>query len=342
MLQLANQTPFSAALSVLPDTQGIESAYAVVKATFALTDTDLVLAEQQLPLLAADVFWGDPVTTGLRAVGEFALPKPATDVLLVARAVAEHADTRVLDVSLRVGPLQKTVRVFGNRRWERAGDGWLPTPPEPFERLPLRWEFAFGGCATATDGAPPDYEPRNPVGRGFIGREEKALAGRSLPNLEDPRQLIRSPADRPPPACFAPIAPTWAPRKAYVGTYDETWQQQRAPYLPHDFDSRYFQVAPADQIAPGFLVGGEPVEIRGCSLGDAIRFALPICSLELEFDFDGAHLPVAPKLETVLLEPDKGRVQLLWRAGIAVDKRLLKLREVIVYCREYPRQPAQA
>ena len=33
----------------------------------------------------------------------------------------------------------------------------------------------------------------------------------------------------------------------------------RQPLLPDDFDDRYFQFAPADQQAPAFLRGGEPV-----------------------------------------------------------------------------------
>lgn len=341
MLQLANHTPFSASLAVLSDTKGVESVYTVVKATFALTGAEPALAECQLPLLAADVFWGDPVETSLQAAGEFALPKPATDVLLVGQAVAGRENTRMLDVRLRVGPVHKVVRAFGNRWWERAGGSWRATPPEPFEHLPLRWELAFGGRAAEADGAPPEYESRNPVGRGFAGRREKDFAGKPLPNLEDPRQLIQSPQDRPAPAGFGPLAPTWSPRKDHAGTYDEAWQKKRAPYLPHDFDSRYFQVAPSDLIAPGFLVGGEPVELTGCSLGGPIRFTLPTCTLELEFDFDGCQTPVRPDLETVLLEPDLGRFQLLWRAGIAVDKHLLKLREVVVRCREYVRPAAE-
>ena len=67
-------------------------------------------------------------------------------------------NTRVLDVRLRVGPVHKAVRVFGNRRWERAGSSWRATPPEPFEHVPLRWELSFGGRA-AGDGVPPKINP---------------------------------------------------------------------------------------------------------------------------------------------------------------------------------------
>jgi hypothetical protein len=336
MLQLENDTAFVAALSVLPDRDGVESAYAVVKATFVLTGAEPQLAPRQAPLLAADVFYGDPAQTSLRALGEFGLPKPATDVLLIGQALAARADTRVLDVALRVGLVHKTVRVFGERRWEKGASGWQPSFPEPFDAIPLRWELAFGGRAAEPVDAS-EYEPRNPVGRGFVGRRDTVIADRPLPNLEDPRQLLRAPFDRPAPACFAPIAPTWVPRRDYAGTYDAAWQRERAPYLPRDFDPRYFQGAPVDLIAPGYLSGGEPVEVIGCTLGEPLRFALPRCTLGFEFDFDGSRLPIEPRLEMVLLEPDHQRLQLLWRAGIPVDKRLLKLRAVEVECPEYPR-----
>jgi len=339
MLQVDNQTPFAAALSVFPDVQGVESAYLVVKATFAFTAEAPALAPAQAPLLAADVFWGDPLQSSLRAAGEFALPKPATDVLLSGRAVAPAPGTRVAEVSLRVGPVFKSVRVFGERRWERHGNRWQPGQPATWERMPLRWELAFGGVLRPRgepDAAVHDWEPRNPVGRGLVD-PDAAPAGEPplMPNLEDPSAPIQSGADRPAPACFAPIAPTWMPRRAFAGTYDEAWTRSRAPYLPEDFDPRYFQLAPAGLIAPGYLQGGEPVELRGFTLDEPLRFELPRLTLDANFDFDGKPRSRPLHLETVLFEPDAGRLQMLWRAGLAVDKKLLKLRTVKLRCAEY-------
>ncbi len=334
MLQVANHTPFTAALSVFPDAQGVETAYGVVKATFAFGAEGAQLADQQLPLLATDVFWGDPQQTSLRAAGEFALCKPATDILLVGRAIAQAPGTRVADVSLRVGPVARTVRVFGDRRWEGSGSRLKPSAPQVWERMPLRWELAFGGIE------PPgpeqrDHEPRNPVGRGIVGKDLARLKDTLLPNLEDPAALITAPEDRPAPVGFAPVAPTWLPRRAFTGTYDEAWQRGRAPYLPLDFDARYFQLAPAELIAPGHLQGGEPVELNGFTLGGPLRFTLPALNLSLVFDFDGAPRPQPAHLEMVLFEPDAGRFQMLWRAAQPVDKKLLKLRELSVRCAEY-------
>lgn len=330
MLQVANHTPFSAALSVFPDPAGVESAYAVVKATFRFGPQGPEVAEQQAPLLATDVFWGDPMQTSLRAVGEFALLKPATDVLLIGRAIAPVANTRVADVSLRVGPVARTVRVFGDRHWEKSGGKWRPSEPQPWERMPLRWELAWGGIAPQKGDDVPEHEPRNPVGLGIVGRDGVPTDAQPLPNLEDPKALLSSPTDRPTPACFAPIAPTWLPRRNFAGTYDDAWISGRAPYLPLDFDARFFHVAPPELIAPGFLQGGEPVELVGFTAGAPIRFTLPECGLALEFDFDGATVPKPPQLEMVLFEPDAGRFQMLWRAVLAVDKKLLKLKQVNV------------
>ena len=342
MLQVANHTPFSAALSVFADPAGVETAYAVVKATFALGAEGPTLAKTQLPLLAGDVFWGDPTSSSLRAAGEFALLKTATDVLLTGRAVAPAADTRVADISLSVGSLARRVRVFGDRQWQRAGKGWRMSEPQPWQRMPLRWELAFGGVAPAKDGEAPDYEPRNPVGRGFVARRAQPVEGQALPNLEDPEALLAEPHDRPLPACFAAVAPTWAPRRQYAGTYDEAWTSARAPYLPLDFDPRFFQIAPPALMTTGFLQGGEAVRLAGFAAGAPIEFTLPACGLELEFDFDGARLPHPPQLELVLFEPDMGRFQMLWRAALPVDKKLLKLRSLTVRSSRYEADGSEA
>ncbi len=340
MLQLKNYTPFPASMAVFSNRDGVECAYAAVKATFQLSATGIVPAAQQMPLIATDVYWGEPDKSSLRAAAELTLPKTATDILLQGYAVAPRENTRVAEVSLKVGSLSKTLRVFGDRRWQKTDFGWEATSPEVWEQTPLRWELAFGGVAPPVDGEPPEFESRNPVGRGFNGRDERYWEGLPLPNIEDPAQLMRHPSDRPSPAGCAPIAPSWSPRREYAGTYDEAWQARRAPYLPLDFDDRFLQVAPMGLIAPGYLSGGEAVEVAGCSVGGPLRFILPACTWLMVFDFDGQQRRETPKLETVSIEPNSGRVQMLWRAGIRVDKQLLKLREVQVHCREFPPRTA--
>ncbi len=338
MLQVDNRTPFTATLAVFADPRGIETAYAVVKAAFHVGADGVVPTPKPLPLLAGDVFWGDPQTTGLRAAGELTLCKPATDIVLLGSAVARREGERAMPVSLRVGPVTSALLVFGPRHWQRRGAQWVPSDPEPFERVPLRWELAFGGMERLANGqAAKEFEPRNPVGRGFIGTHETEFADRPLPQIEHPEQRLQAAGERPPPVGWAPIAPFWSPRREYAGTYDAVWQKGRAPYLPTDFDERFLQTAPPGLVAPGHLVGGESVQVAGClPNGQALAFDLPRCTIGTRFNFRGDEIDVTPRLDSVIIEPDQRRVQLVWRAALEVDKHLLKLTALRVDCAEYP------
>jgi len=334
MLQVVNPTPLPAVLAVFANPAGVECAYAAVKASFDFSSGTPLLSPRQASFLATDVYWGDPAASSLRAAADLTLLKPTTDILLLGRAVAPEP-VRSMDVKLRVGPVLRQLRVFGDRHWQHQDQAWTISSPALFERMPIRWELAFGGSVTV-EGKPPQYESRNPVGRGFITADETDFAGRPLPNIEDPAQLLAAPTDTPEPAGFAPIPPLWQPRRSHAGTYDETWQTKRAPYLPLDFNPSFFNVAPPSLCAPTYLEGGEEVAIDGCTAGAPLRFTLPRLSLELQWDFDGRKTSARPVLDTILIEPDQGRLQMVWRAAQPVDKKLSRLRQVELRCGELP------
>ncbi|MCK6392947.1 DUF2169 domain-containing protein [Zoogloea sp.] len=330
MLQVVNTTPYPATLAVFPSPSGVECAYAAVKISYDLSTGVPQLAASQAMFLASDVYWGDPASTSLRAAADLTLLKPSTDVLLLGRAVAPAGPVPSMEVALRVGTLSRRLRIFGERTWQREGEGWRPSAPQPFERLPLRWELAFGGTSRAHPEHPPECEQRNPVGRGFVASWDTDPAGLPLPCIEDPDALLRHPHERPEPAGMAPVAAGWLGRARHAGTYDAAWQKTRAPYLPLDFDPRFFQVAPPGLVAPVRLTGGEDVELEGVTGGGRVGFALPRPDLQMAFDFAGRHMAAAPLLDTVLIEPDMARLQMVWRAELAVDKHLLKLRALHV------------
>jgi hypothetical protein len=340
MLQLKNHTPFQCSLAVFPSADGVECAYGVVKATFALKDG--TVAPEKAPIVPVDEHWGEPGASSLKYAAEMTLTKPGTDVLLLGHAYAPGGRTREMEVTLKVGALAKTVRVFGNRTWKSGLLGYKISEPEPFEKVPLKYELAFGGTdPNPRDPKAVDYEPRNPVGRGLVPKNSQLSAeGIALPNLEDPRQLIAGLKDRPAPACFAPTCGHWEPRKSYAGTYDQAWTKKRAPYLPVDFDPRFFQCALPDLIAKEYLRGGEPVEITGASPAGPLVFTLPVCALELVFHLDGKAHRHVPKLDTVVFEPDAQRFWMVWRACQLVDKKLLRLSELEVICPQYPKRKA--
>jgi hypothetical protein len=324
-------------MGLFPNQEGVDCAYGAVKATFQMGSDGVSLAKEQVALVLADEYWSDPKSSSLKNAAEIGLSKPATDVLLQGHAYAPGGNAISSEVRLIVGGLQKTVRIFGNRFWEGGLLGLRISEPEPFQKIPLRYEFAFGGTdKQPEDEAKTDYEPRNPVGRGLVPKKSRTPGkGTPLPNLEDPRQLIKSPKDRPPPACFGPICSHWDPRKSYAGTYDEAWMKKRAPYLPTDFNPRFFQTAPPDQISPAYLKGDESVEISGATPGPPLRFQLPRCTVSMIFHLDGRDCPQTPNLDTVCFEPDEKRLCMIWRSCQVVDKKPHALRELEIQCREF-------
>lgn len=336
MLQLRNQTPFDGAMVPCPDPSGVESVYVVVKGSFTVGKSVDVAAEQQ-PLCYAAEYYGDPGASSLRVPGDVSLMKPGTDVLLIGSAYAPGGHPAwQADVSLSVGPLAKSVRVSGERVWDVGAGGSSVSWVAPFERLPLVWERAYGG--TDSTDAGPAAEPRNPVGVGFHARGgAKPTAGAPLPNIEDPAALISSWKDAPAPAGVGPIAPHWEPRKSHAGTYDDAWLQNRAPYLPSDFDPRFFQLAPAGQFKVGYLRGGEPVTVIGATPSGRWEFELPAVQVTATFRLDNVTQPTTAVLDTVLLEPDSSRVTLVWRSVFACDKKTLRVRDVEIRCDADPR-----
>ena len=329
MLQIKNRTRFAATLFSSPDPAGVDTLFAVVKGTFTLGPR-VEETEEQTPVVLADRFHGDARTTSIAEPADVSLVKPGTDVLLFGHAYGPGGRaTHQTEVSLRLGPIEKRVAVFGDRRWGGTILSRISSP-EPFERIPLAWERAFGGTeASADDPTRADGEDRNPVGAGFRSRVSgRKLEGLLLPNLEDPAHLISSPGDRPAPVGFGAIAPHWKPRPKYAGTYDAAWQKSRAPYLPDDFDPRFLMVAPEDQQVPGYLKGGEPVEIAGATPSGVLRFSLPARRVDVLFRLDTGEERRTANLDTVILRPDEKKLVVVWRAALPCDKRLLEVREV--------------
>ncbi|WP_437277908.1 DUF2169 domain-containing protein [Sorangium sp. So ce375] len=329
MLQLRNQTPFKASIAVFQDAHGVDTLYVAIRATFTFRGGALRVADAQEPLKLADEYWGEPGQTSLKHAADMHLGKPATDVVLVGEAVAPRGRAvPSLDVSLAVGPVAKVVRVFGDREWRGLLDLRI-SPPIPFERMPLVYERAFGGVLKHDpEKGPLEIDQRNPVGVGFGLRSapvEKAV--RRLPNLEDPAHLISGVRNRPPPAGFGFIAPSWEPRRRYAGTYDDAWQERRAPYLPADFDARFFNAASPGLICSSHLRGGEPVKVQNAG-PDPWDTRLPLCELDVKVAIERDIERPPMRLQTVALEPGAGRLGLVWLGAVGCDKRALKVRLV--------------
>ncbi|HKD39538.1 MAG TPA: DUF2169 domain-containing protein [Myxococcaceae bacterium] len=304
----------------------------IIKERFHLERRNQVARIGGAQVRLADEPWDEdkPETSSVKCPADVCLRKPSTDIVFAASAVGAHrVPATSLDVSLRVGPVETKLRVFGLRVWYKGIAGLALSPPQPFEELPLRWEYAYGGFDASVPEKPLE-EPRNPVGRG-VARDPSTLIHKAAPAIEDPADLISSHRSKPAPAGVGALGRHWEPRRSFAGTMDERWKKERMPLLPLDFDERYNQVAPRKLIAPSYLRGGEPVELQNLCEDGPLRFNLPRLVFFVGARTDDGLLEHRPALDTVLLEPNERRFELTWRAAIPSPKRSSRLRAVQVH-----------
>ncbi|WP_170135507.1 DUF2169 family type VI secretion system accessory protein [Nannocystis exedens] len=320
-----------AELCVATDRDARERCVVVVKGTFCADDRGaLTLAEFQRSLVAADEHYGDPATTSVRHECDFALEKPATDVVVVGKAVAPGGrPVKKLPVRLEVQGRVKELMIHGERRWTsamgiRAGDA------VPFAELPITFDRAFGGMDDSDGPEQVIVETRNPVGIGFHPRRSaRDIEGRPVPNVELLGCPVSSPRDRQEPAGIGCVGRAWQPRIGLAGTYDARWREERAPFLPADFDSRYFQCAPVDQQFPHFK-GGEKICCVHMAARGAVLYTIPSWPVPVEFCFDDGSVVRSGVLDTVTLEPHLELATLVWRASMPLRKKPTALREILV------------
>ncbi|MFP2929494.1 DUF2169 domain-containing protein [Pyxidicoccus sp. 3LG] len=317
--EVENETPFAFEQIYAADEDGRPVLVLMVKATYALRQDRLQLADEQLPVNVAGEAWGEPSESSYRYEPECAFFKPATDVALIGHAHAPNKGATEVLVALQVGPLKKAVHVVGERAWFRSMGRVSMTKPLCFEKLPLTWERAFGGW-DRTDPAKPTFEPRNPVGVGFRASPRHFEEGQKLPNLEDPSEPLREFGQKVTPVGVGFTSPHWQPRANYAGTYDEAWNQRRKPLLPKDFDRRFFNAAAPGLIAPGYLKGDEPVIIVGASPQGRLGFALPGQPPPAVTVRLGGPVTPDMHLDTVILDLERSQVLLLWRGLVPLHR----------------------
>jgi len=333
-VNLENSTAFPAAYTLGRDPDGREHLVVVVKATYAFPDAPdrpPALAAEQQPLVMGDTFTGEPGQSAPVLEADVAPIKPRCDILLIGQAHAPggRAVKRV-PVGLHVGTMQKQFLVVGDRHWTGSGRFVGISDPEPFTTLPISYDVAFGGI----DDSHPDpdrcsaYEA-NPVGRGHRPHK-RDLDGVPLPNTEEADRPVTEPDGRYTPMAFGPVGRGWLPRRGFAGTYDDAWLDDAFPFLPKDFDTRYYQAAPADQQTE-FLRGGEPVILVNLTPQGRTQFTLPRVDLPIYlFPRRGRMEPLSPVIDTLVIEPEARRFCLVWRVRRPLRDSLFELDHLIV------------
>lgn len=337
MWQLENHTPFSSERTWVRDLNGAEIWLVAVKCTFDIKqDGATEIAREQPPVVLTPEYTNpeDPTKSGLKYDMDLVRTKTTTDVVVLGHAYAPHGQPiKELDIGFRVGPVLKRLHLTGDRIWL----GKSPSNPQPFLKMPLVYERAYGGFdPESLHKQTPQWDVRNPLGTGYA-LSTSFLDGLRLPNIEYPDKLVHEWNDCPVPAGFGPICAHWQPRASFAGTYDDKWQQDRFPLFPLDFDDRYFQCAPLDQQAPQFLKGDEPVVLINLTPEGELRFKLPrvILGFETFFYTGEGQLHDQPKLHTVIIEPDFPRVSLVWHTALPCHSKVYKLNKTRIIQKQY-------
>jgi hypothetical protein len=325
-MELVNHSPYTAGVVVDMDRDGADTLVLMVKASFdIMPDGTVTLAADQRDIEWADVYSGEPGASSVLYESDATWGRTGTDVALLGYAYPKRSGDHQVDVGVRVGPLLKTARVFGDRYWEGTRATARISPPDPFEKVPLVWERSFGGVDASPDDARHHAkEARNPVGRGFQAKHSNLpLDGLRLPNVEDPRHLLVNPGDRPAPVGFGFVAKSWMPRVSFAGTYDERWQRTRAPLLPDDYDRR-FTIAAADGLwAEQGLPGGEVADLVQVTPAGRLRFTIPTVKLSASYLAKVPPTNLDMRLVVVCIDVVRMRLTLLWHGIRAIPGGLI-------------------
>jgi len=232
---------------------------------------------------------------------DIGMPKPKGEFLVSGSFYpSEKKDVTQGMAKVKIGQQEKELHILGLRQWRQG----LASAPEPFEFMPIDYKYAFGG---------PDYE-KNPVGIGYKDG--------NLPCIEHPDQMTLSPNDRPTPAGFSGLDPTWPQRMQFQGSYDRKYLKKYFPGYPEDFDWAYFLCAPEDQWCDTYFQGNEPFEIHNMHpdiplIRGNLPNLYPRCFLMHTLGGEEPELAeLSMNLDTIWFFPEKLLALLIWR-GVA-------------------------
>lgn len=331
MLQLRNLTAFAADRALITNADGDHLLVVGVKATFDLKAGKAPeLAVVQEPVVAAPQFVGDDVEATLLRDVELSMDHEGTDIVVNGFAHAPNGKPALtVSTSVKVDQLEAQAVVSGDRVWTKSLLHIVPSDAQPFAKMPLLYERAFGG-GHATDTGDV-WDERNPIGLGYC-EDPSQLIGKPVPNVEGPNALISRAKARQilPVAGFSARPAAWMPRRSLGGTYDDAWLKNRMPHWPHDLKSDYFRVAaPALQSAKT-LRGHEQITLRNLSPEGTLQFAVPRIVPIVRVQLNGERMSIPVAMRRIIIEPELGKFVLFWRATLSCGQSGRQIQKISV------------
>jgi hypothetical protein len=290
-MQLVNQTPLAARVSVSRKDRSQERVGMVwAKATFRWADGQEPWLDSEAPFPLFD----RDIETELGLLPQDNLPRPPKgfEVILLGAAHAPNAvPVTAMTVALSVGTVRRELLVFGDRLWRGKGVSATISAPEPFVRMPLVYERAFGGTRDVLidrDAVLRVSDPFNPLGRGFDpGPQVAPLAQlfkaprpypqyderRALPNIEGPATRITHWEDAPRPACWSAMPMSFAEHALRCFALPEQPMRLPEKLIPRQLYHRAHPDWIIDAPEPGAML-----LLQGLSPTGDVRFRFPALS----------------------------------------------------------------
>jgi hypothetical protein len=334
-MELLNATKMQAGYTMGMKPDGRELLVVVVKGTFTLpqNEENPQLVEKQVSLTEADAFTGEPGLSAALYETDYAAIKLRCDVLLNGSAYApKGSPTSKVNVAIHIGSIAKAFEVVGDRVWLAATLGVIASRPVPFTVMPISYDRAFGG----TDNSHPDPARHrayleNHIGRGFHAvTSPEFIDGTPLPNTQESGRTVTDPRGSYRPMAFGPIGRAWKDRVKFAGTYDQNWIDNIFPFLPPDFDDRYYQAAPIDQ-QMDYPQGGEEVVLINLTPEGRTSFFLPEINVPVIFYLKhGENKETLAVADTIVIEPDLRRFTMTWRSSLPLRRNMFEVAQVLV------------
>jgi hypothetical protein len=129
---------------------------------------------------------------------------------------------------------------------------------------------------------------------------------------------------------LGPLGRGWPQRARYAGTYDDQWLADVFPFLPKDFDERYYLATPEDQLVP-LPKGPMDVVLSGFTADGTRQFTLPHFEAPVHvFPKRGERENYTATLDTIAFEPDHERFTMSWRVARPLGKSMHEIAQVLV------------
>jgi len=330
-MKLLRDTPLEAGFVVSHITPPQPTLTVVVKATLHFDAQGRCALAAAQRAVSGDVYVDDDPARSLVYASDLTPLKPCGECWVRGKFRAPHGVAVPQGTAaFEVGAVRRAVSVFGPRRWSGRLVRTL-SDPTPVTEVSLVWERALGGPGVAA----------NPFGVGRVAADDGSV---EAPQVEDAQWLLEGPDDSPAPAGFAPLPLNLPARLPLAGTYAGTWGTTRWPWLPTDFDPRFYLASPEGQRIAGYWRGDESFALRNLvAKAPLVTGTLPglVARVWIEPTRGEARaLPLV--LDTVCLDTEAHEIVLLWRGTMPVADDSLGEIATLYVTHDLPDSPARA